>query len=212
MKQSYLVALALVLVAFFGSDRASAQPAGSRVEVGAHAALLRLDGFNGGTSTTNGGVGGRVSFDLTNWMALEGEVNFFPRDKIAGPDSGDLRQAQYWRRTDALAGLRIGARRERMGVFLKARPGITYLAFNHGSCEGPGCSLILPAPVRDRYKTEFAFDVGGGVEFYATGRAIARAEIGDTIIRHGNESTPWGTSTSRTSHNVSSRFGVGFRF
>src|SRR5688500_14256017 len=76
MRPLHLVPPALLFVCLFGSGRAWAQPAGARVEVGAHAAVLRLDGFSGGTSTTNGGLGGRVSFDLTNWMTLEGEVNF----------------------------------------------------------------------------------------------------------------------------------------
>lgn len=211
MKPLHLMAPALLLF-LCGADPASAQPAGGRVEVGAQAAILRLDGVNGSRSTTNGGIGGRVSFDLTNWMTLEAEVNFFPRDKIAGPESGDTRLAQYRRRTDALAGVRIGVRGHRMGVFLKARPGITYLAHQRGACEGPGCVLILPPPVLDRYRTEFVVDVGGGVEFYPSARTVARAEIGDTMIRHGNEAPPWLPPTSRTSHNLSSRLGVGFRF
>jgi hypothetical protein len=211
MKPSDLVAPGVLIMCLFGSDRASAQPAG-RIEVGAQAAILRLDGFNGGSRTTNGGIGGRVSFDLTNWLALEGEVNFFPRDKIAGPESGGTRLAQYRRRTDALAGLRVVSRGERIGLFLKARPGISYLAHNHGACEGPGCALMLIPPVLYRYRTEFLFDVGGGVELYPSARTVARAEIGDTIIRHGNEAPPWLPPTSRRSHNLSSRFGVGFRF
>jgi hypothetical protein len=143
-----LVALGFLVACLFGADRASAQPAGARVEVGAQAAILRLGGFNGSRSTTNGGIGGRVSFDLTNWMALDGEVNFFPRDKIAGPESmtqvGGFRLAQYRRRTDALAGLRIGARGERLGVFLKARPGITRLVHQHGACEEPAAPSCCP--------------------------------------------------------------------
>lgn len=99
-----------------------------------------------------------------------------------------------------------------MGIFLKARPGITHLAYQHGGCEGPGCTLVLPPPVLDKYRTELAFDVGGGVQFYPSARTVARAEIGDTIIHHGNEAPSWLSPTSRSSHNLSSRFGVGFRF
>jgi hypothetical protein len=208
----HLVASSLLVVFLFRADGASAQPAGERLEVGAQAAILRLGGADGGSSTTNGGIGGRISVDLTSWMALEGEINFFPRDKTAAVESAGTRLAEYRRRTDALAGVRIGRRGERIGVFLKARPGITYLAHTHGACEGSGCALVLPPPVRDRYRTELAFDVGGGVEFYPSARTVARAEIGDTIIRHGNEAPSWLAPTSRTSHNLSSRFGVGFRF
>lgn len=211
MKPTPLVVPAALLVCLFGVNRASAQQAGTRVEVGGHAAILRLDGFNGVRSTTNGGFGGHVSFDLTNWVALEGEVTFFPSDKIARPAPF----VTYRRRIDGLLGLKIAARGERMGVFLKARPGITYLAYKRMGCEndkGPVCALALPPPVLDRYRTEFAFEVGGGVEFYQSARTVARAEIGSTIIRHGNEAPPWLPPTSRASHNLSSRFGVGFRF
>jgi hypothetical protein len=50
------------------------------------------------------------------------------------------------------------------------------------------------------------------VEFYPSARRVARAEIGDTIIRHGNEAPPWLPAASRTSHNLSARFGVGVMF
>ena len=210
MQSSRLIAPALLLAGLFGADRASAQPAGSRVEVGAHAAILRLNDFNGAGSTTNGGLGGRVSFDLTSWMAVEAEVNFFPSDKSRVAPFVD-----YRRRTDALVGIKVGARGERMGVFLKARPGITYVAYQHGGCDGD-CSLALPPPpppAGERSWTDLAFDVGGGVEFYPGGRGIARAEIGDTIFRDHNEVPPWQwPPRSRTSHNLSFRFGVGFRF
>jgi hypothetical protein len=212
MKPSYLLSPASLLVFLFAADSGSAQSAGRRVELGGQAAILRVEGSSGGRSTTNGGVGGRVSFDLTHWMALDGEVSVFPRETVAGPESGGTRLLQYRRRTDARAGLRIGAHGERLGVFLNARPGITYLAHQRGGCEGPGCSLMLPPPVADRYRTEFAFDIGGGVEFYPSARTVARAEIGDTMIRHGNAAPPWLAPSSRTSHNLSSRFGVGFRF
>lgn len=82
MKTLHIVTPALLLACLFGGDRASAQPAAERVEIGAQAAILRLDGGNGGSHTTNGGIGGRVSFDLTHWMALEGEVTFFRATRL----------------------------------------------------------------------------------------------------------------------------------
>lgn len=207
MKLPQLVTMATLVPWLFGADRASAQPSGPRLEIGAHAAILRHDGFTGASTTTNGGLGGRVSFDLTKWLAIEGEVNLFPRDKVRLAPF-----VHYRRRTDALIGLKMGVRGERTGVFLKARPGITYLAYKEGGCEGD-CSLALPPPVGERQWTDFALDVGGGVELYSPGRTVARAEIGDTIIRDHNEapSSRW-PGRRRTSHNLSFRFGVGFRF
>jgi hypothetical protein len=64
---------------------------------------------------------------------------------------------------------------------------------------------------RPAYKTEFAFDLGGGLEIYPSVRTVARFELGDTMIRHRSLAPPW-PRTTRTSQNLSSRIGIGFRF
>jgi opacity protein-like surface antigen len=188
---------------------ATAQSATDRLEISAQASLLRLSDFN----ATNAGVGGRVSFDLTTWAALDGEVMLFPHDTIAGAESttsiGGFRVAQHRRRTDALLGLRLGTRTERLGAFFRIRPGLTRLSDTGIDCVGPGCAVVTLA--RTSYRTEFAFDLGGGMEFYPSPRTVARADLGDTIIRHRSAAPPC-PATSCTSHNLSSRFGIGVRF
>jgi len=189
---------------------ASAQPA-QRFEASAQASLLRLSDFN----ATNAGVGGRVSFSLTNLVALEGELTFFPRDTIKGTEFstsfGGYRVVSYRRRTDALFGVRIGTRGERLGAFLKLRPGVTRLSDKGTECVGPGCAVVLMLLARNTYRPEFAFDLGGGVEFYPTSRTVARAELGDTMIHHRSAAPPCAV-TQCTTHNLSSRFGIGLRF
>ena len=204
--------LAIVLIVFLcGVRAASAQSIADRMEVAANLSLLRLSDFD----ATNAGLGGRLSFDLTNWAAVETEVNFCPRDRVTHPKSntsfGSYRVISDRSRTDALFGIKVGAQTGRLGAFLKARPGVTRLADKGTRCEGPSCAVILMLLARNRYSTEFAFDFGGGVEVYPTARTVARVELGDTMIRHRSFAPPCPASQC-TSHNFSSRVGLGYRF
>lgn len=201
----------LLLVSLLGVRAASAQAVSERVEVAASVSLLRLSDFG----ATNAGVGGRVSFDLTKWIALDGEVNFFPHDRIDNPESdtsvGPFHLANDRSRTDALFGVRVGARTGRVGAFVKARPGVTRLSDKGTECIGSGCAVIQMLRATGTNRSEFAFDLGGGIELYPTARTVARVDLGDTMIRHRSDAPPCQTSQC-TSHNFSSRFGLGYRF
>jgi hypothetical protein len=200
--------LILVVVATLASaGGAAAQTADSRVEVGAHASLLRLSEPFG---TTNAGVGGRLSFDITRWAAVEGEATFFPSDEVhLHPPTPTLRVTYKRRRADAFVGVKAGMRRDRFGVFAKLRPGVTHLTDKGGTCGGDSCILFLPP--RPEYRTELALDVGGVFEVYPTARTVTRLDVGDTIIRHRSPAPPcW--SSPCTSNNLSWRMGGGFRF
>lgn len=194
---------------------ASAQQTAPRFEVAAQTSLLRPSDFGLNTPV---GMGGRVSFDVNSWLAVEGEVLHFPSEKIGTRGSvqsiGELSYGSYRRRTDALFGVKLGTRGERFGLFAKARPGFARLSHTRMFCEGPACAVVLPPPGFPSYRTELAFDVGGGLEFYPGARLVARAEIGDTMIR--NRSTgPFVTecpAKACTTHNLSSTFGLGYRF
>jgi hypothetical protein len=74
-------------------------------------------------------------------------------------------------------------------------------------CLGDVCAFILIAP--PQYRSERALDAGAIVEIYLTERTILRVDVGDTMIRHRSVAPP---CTGCTTHNFSSRFGVGFRF
>ena len=206
-----LLSTSLLLAFAGGVPLASAQPASERFEVAANLSVLRLSDFD----STRAGIGGRVSFDLTKWAAIEGEVAFFPKDRVVESESstgfGPFRIASNRRRTDALAGVKIGSRSDRFGFFVKARPGVTRLVDRGSGCEGPGCAVILMLIARPTYRTEFAFDLGGGVELYPTARTVARFELGDTMIRHRSTPPPCPAGQC-TSHNLSSRLGIGYRF
>jgi hypothetical protein len=205
-----LIFAILSIVSLFVPRAVPAQSIGDRLEVGVNLSVLRLSDFD----ATNAGLGGRLSFDLTRWAALEGEVNFFPRDRIRHPEGntgvGPIQLTEERTRTDALFGVRIGARGSRVGAFVKARPGVTRLTDKGLRCTGPGCALFLP-PAPSRLPAEFAFDFGGGVEVYPTARTVARVELGDTMIRH-RRSMPSCPFSRCSTHNISSRIGLGYRF
>lgn len=150
-----------VFVSLVGLSTADAQPVSSRVEVGVQASVLRLSAFD----STTAGLGGRVSFDLAPWAAIEAQADFFPNDDALSSSGlmSDLGIVYRRTRADAFFGAKIGWRSDRFGVFAKARPGFTRLADQGVECSGDVCALALFA--RPEYRTEFAFDLGGVFEF-----------------------------------------------
>ncbi|HEY0378191.1 MAG TPA: outer membrane beta-barrel protein [Pyrinomonadaceae bacterium] len=171
----------------------SASPDRRPFEVGAHFSLLHYDDY--GDYGTEPGVGGRFGFNFSDHLALEAEVDFYPRAHAGDPTVSG-------RKTLALFGVKAGARRGRFGLFGKARPGFIFFSRRlQFSCVGldevPNCELS---------RTNFAFDVGGVAEYNFSPRALFRVDLGDTIIR---SSIIGGTNTT---HNLQLNAGVGFRF
>ena len=213
MRTGRILVPGVMLLSLSFSQAAQAQPGPERLEVAVNLSLLRASGFE----STEAGIGGRVGFNLTNHIALEGDVDYIPNHRIKSSESrigaGD---GSFWlvydhNRTTGLFGAKIGTYTPRFGAFAKARPG-----FTHSRQTGPGCvgdcAAVDLLPARNEYRTEFAFDVGGGFEVYPTGRTVARVEVGDTMIRHSSAVLSCSTAEGCTSHNVASRIGFGWRF
>ena len=212
--QSVLFVVALC-ASFAAVTPAMAQSGRPTLEVGGQVTLLKLNDSN----TTNTGIGGSFSVDLTRWLSFVAEVNYFPSDdfKLITPDPDppppgyERSQVTYHRRrTEILAGARLGYRAERWGVFGKIRPGLTHLTHEGINCVGGFCALMLFAV--PEYRTEFALDLGGGVEFYPTGQTVARFELGDTMIQHRSTAAPPCPIGDCMSHNFTIRLGVGWKF
>lgn len=201
--------LVVAILLFVSAVSASAQPPPARFEIGAQAALLRLSDFG----ATSAGVGGRFTVYLSRWASLEAEGTFFPRDDIALPATivADIRVAHHRSRAEAVAGLKLGVRGARAGVFAKIRPGLVRLRDRGQECLGADCARVLFLLARPEYRTEFALDIGGGFEFFPSGRMVTRVEIGNTMIRHRSLAPPCPGSAC-TSHNLATRFGAGLRF
>jgi len=202
--------LLALLFSTVGVRTAAAQSSAPRFDIAAQTALLRLSD----PGSTSAGIGGRLTFDLSSWVALDGEVNFYPRDNFALASeavvNGNMQLVYHRRRSDAFVGLKVGQRGDRFGLFVKARPGFARLSDKGVECRGEVCALALILFAPTEYRTEFALDLGGIIEYYPTPRTVARVDIGDVMIRHRSATAP--PCASCTTHNLSTRVGVGFRF
>ncbi|MFL6254442.1 MAG: outer membrane beta-barrel protein [Pyrinomonadaceae bacterium] len=207
---------ALVLALLVFNQVASAQEQDvPKVEIGVQYSSLsiNLPGF-GGTENAPG-VGARVTYNLTDYFAVEAEGNIYPsetqRDYTTG---GDSQQMQF--------GVKAGKRWQRFGLFAKARPGFVSFGDTLTPVQVQGGSLPVFNFERER-KTHFSMALGGVLEFYPSRRMLVRFDAGDTIIRYGEHpelqtsftgttsSSFIGPAPSQTMHNFQFAAGVGFR-
>jgi Outer membrane protein beta-barrel domain len=211
-KNSGCLAVAILLCLFFASDEARAQATDApKVEVGVQFTSLTMSEVR---STTEPGVGGRITYNLTDNVALEAQFDFFPEgNRFRGQrNSGRIAQGLF--------GVKAGKRFEKFGIFGKVRPGFT--SFSAGR---PELIVLSPAPnlvldFRPHRETHFATDLGGVLEFYPSRRIVTRFDAGDTIIRYGDSTRSFLTDTGtqpfpisgETLHNFQFSAGVGFRF
>jgi hypothetical protein len=104
-------------------------------------------------------------FTYAAWLPLisfDAELNSFPTH-----GSGNFGQTQ------AFFGLKAGTRVGRWGVFLKARPGFAH--FYDGA-----------AQQRLTQRTNFALDLGGGVEYYFIPHVGLRWDLSDVMTHFGS--------------------------
>lgn len=200
------VVLLFMIFASLVPDRAASAQSSQRIQIGGQVSALRIQDLD----STSVGFGGRFSYDLLDWLSVESELNLFPRETITVDSQigGDLRLAYRRQRSEALFGSKVGMRTGRFGLFAKVRPGFVHLGDQGVDCVGEVCALALL--LRPVDTTEFALDLGGVLEFYPSARAIARVDLGDTMIRHRGQAAP--SCSNCTSHNFESRIGFGLRF
>ena len=197
----------LLVMLFVASSAAHAQTGagpdidGHRAEVGAFYTGVNLEGFG---ETVNG-LGGRFGYNFNQHLALDAEFSFFPETHLGN--------SQLGQKTQAFAGVRAGARSQRVGLFAKLRPGVMFIGevtsgFN---CSGNG----LGQTCRPSHNN-LALDAGGVLELYPSSRAIVRLDVGDTIVRIRNTTrgllTGGPVATSDTTHNFQFSVGFGYRF
>jgi len=169
---------------------------------------------------TEYGFGGRFTYNFNRNIALEAEANFFPVDRLS-PTSGESERIfgtneflrvfvePRGRKFQAVAGPKIGFRKEKYGVFAKIRPGI----FHVGRFPVVQVLVISPGGIgaNDQKSTFFSVDVGGVFELYPSKRTILRFDVGDTIIRY-NAKDPVQFNPGFTRHTLQISTGFGFRF
>jgi hypothetical protein len=169
-QRSIFAAIAVFLLMFSSSPNLIAQSADApRFEVAGQLALLRFFGLRAG-------AGGRITYNINDAFALEGEANFLP-DKEDFLFSGG-RQTQF------LFGLKSGQRGETVGIFGKLRPGFVQFNRYFVGENNPACSgFALPAECFGT-KRNFALDVGGGFEYYPNRFTVIRFDFSNLIIRY----------------------------
>jgi hypothetical protein len=207
-------ALLFALLACASAASAQEQDA-PKFEIGVQYTSLsiNLPGF-GGTENAPG-VGGRVTYNFTDYFAVEAEGNVFPsatrRDYTTG---GAAQQLQ--------AGVKVGKRWSRWGLFAKARPGFVSFGETLAPTQVESGGVTVFSFQRER-KTHFSMDVGGVLEFYPSRRVLVRFDAGDTIVRYGEHAefvpfpVPTGASAiapagAEIKHSFQFSAGVGFRF
>ncbi len=229
MKNSFLsTIIAALTVLLFMNVSAAAQESVPRFEIGGQFSLVSRNKpaplFSSPTIVPDdfdheirAGFGGRFSYNLTDYLAVEAEGNFFPRrgeSDLSGPD-GHMYQGQF--------GVKAGKRFSKVGIFAKVRPG--FVGFSRVS-QLTGTSTITfgnqqftVGDFRIGKEHYFSTDVGGVLEIYLSRRILTRFDIGDTIIRYGTFRRE-GISVSQailerpaeTRHNLQFSAGVGLRF
>jgi len=151
----------------------------------------------GGCRVYNSGLGVNVGANLRSWFGLDAALNFFP-DPGSGADN-----LQGGRITQGLFGVKLGFRRDRWGVFAKARPG--FVSFGRaitGVVQGPPPSFSF----QFGRLTHFATDLGGIFEYYPSSRIAFRLDLGNTLVRYQT------SAGSFTQGNFQVSTGVVFRF
>ena len=209
-----LNALALALLLFDQTARAQEQDA-PKLEVGVQYSSLSFDLPSFGGTETAVGVGGRITYNLTDYFAVEAEGNLSPSNTLTTYVTGGASQQMQF-------GAKVGKRWRRFGLFAKARPG--FVSFGETITPSVNTSGQLPpfTQIQRERKTHFSMDVGGVLEFYPSRRMLVRFDAGDTIIRYGEhpelQSNPLATGVfvtaapSEVKHNFQFTAGVGFRF
>jgi hypothetical protein len=189
-----------------------------KYEVGAQFTSITKPDYSGGS--TEIGPGARFTFNFNRSVAVEAATNFFPHScygcgRGQGDNSGNILQG--------FAGMKIGKRFERWGIFAKARPG--FVSFSRGDRKFIPTGSPGVYQFSQQRQTHFATDLGGVLEFYPSKRIVTRFDAGDTLIKYGRHETnyllfdPFGGVTlvpfpirAETRHNFQFSAGVGFRF
>lgn len=187
VKQFLWVLMLFLLFAATGLKEVKAQDDTSKIELGAHFTIMnqpfKRTSIQSCTpqcqiteiSSWEQGFGGRFGFNVTRYITLEAELNTFSeKDSFAqgfAATIGNTGEIQ------GLFGVKAGIRRDKLGLFGKARPG--FIRFNDVTqCLGEDFTSCGNTP-----KTEFALDIGGVFEYYPSRNLVIRTDIGDTVIR-----------------------------
>jgi hypothetical protein len=173
-------------------------------EAGIQVATAVSSEFDG----TDVGVGGRLSWHPVTLLGVEGEFTVYPGEFAD-------QHAFSGGRVEGLFGATVGPRLGRLRPFVKVRPG--FVTFREAS-EPIVCILIFPPPLNCTLaagRSVFALDVGGGVDWFPSGRTFIRVDAGDRALRYPSptiDSAGTVRDESFFSHDFRFAVGGGLRF
>lgn len=174
-----LGSLSAILVLFAaGKVQAQTQPDLPRMEIGAYYTSLHLPAIQ----EWPGGFGGRFGYDLSEYVAVEGEFNYFPvhGPKTIGssPSFPPQSAVEWFGESQALFGIKSGIRIDRFGFFGKVKPGFLHLTDRQ--------NLQL---LNNQNKIRFALELGGVFELYLSRSIALRVDMGKTMVDFGGYKT-----------------------
>jgi len=181
-----------------------------RWEIGGHYTLLNIASDRVGClgcGVNNSGLGLNFGVNFHRSIGFDSEMNFFP-----DPGDGATNQ-EGGRITQGLFGVKGGITREKWSLFAKVRPGFV--------SNGKAIIAVSPTPPPFSFTfgrlTHFATDIGGIFEYHVTRRVSFRTDLGDTLVRHGGQTSTSITGNTLTTpsyyrNNLQWSTGVIFRF
>lgn len=168
MRNIFLTLAAIALLLSFNISRAHAQ---TNKQDDQNTPRFELGGqlyYLGNSDVSDGGAGGRFTYNFNRYFAFDSEVNasLYVGDETIGVNGALV-----------FAGAKVGRRFNKVGVFAKARPGFTTSFTRH---TGPGF-------FDSERVTKPAFDVGAVLEYYPSKRSVVRFDASDVIIGFGDD-------------------------
>ena len=206
-----VVCVAILLAAMAPAARAQNFADDTRWELGGHFALLNLPYQCSGQAncdTGSSGFGGNLTYNMSAWVSLDAEMNFFPDN---GNPATSVTGGQV---TEGLFGLRVGPTTRKWGFYSVLRPGfVSFSRVLEGASTAPGgvagattgqrqftATLFAPDAWRSpklysaqtlstaglgfSRNTDFALNYGEAIEYRPTKHVALRFDIGDTIVTY----------------------------
>jgi hypothetical protein len=202
MSKCLLVVLFIVPGAAFGQDQEQ------RFNIGFFFTGIFLEEIGSrdvGPGTSAAGLGGRIAYRILPNVDLDADVIIHPNAGVSGE------------RIQGLFGVKAGKQFEKVGLFIKARPGFLYFTKDpFGVADRDSGSDIFSRNWAS--SMEPSMDIGGVFEYYTERGPVIRFDLGDTIVNYERRTVvisdfvPTREAGGFTTHNRQWSIGLGFRF
>jgi hypothetical protein len=173
LAHSVITSIVFILLSITASFAQSSDLDEGKFEIGGQLVLLNAKTRNT-ERTLLQGFGGRLAYNLYDFLSLEAELNYFPKDissPLGSPDSR-LVKPDF----QGLFGIKVGKRMDKIGVFGKLRPG--FVRFSPLD----DCPNNDVASCETVEKTARTLDFGIVLEGYVSSRAFVRFDVGAVTL------------------------------